>query len=66
MGYGARQVADLAATIEATPCEAVVSATPIDLTRVLSVSKPLVRARYDLREQEPGSLERAVKAALGL
>jgi predicted GTPase len=66
MGYGARQVADLAATIEATPCDAVVSATPIDLTRVLSVSKPLVRARYDLREQEPGSLERAVKAALGL
>lgn len=65
MGYGAKQVADLAATIEATPCDAVVSATPIDLTRVLSVSKPLVRARYELREQEPGSLERALRSALG-
>ena len=65
MGYGAAQVADLAATIEATPCDAVVSATPIDLTRVLSVSKPLVRARYDLREHESGQLERAVRSLLG-
>jgi predicted GTPase len=65
MGYGSRQVADLAATIEATPCDAVVSATPIDLNRVLSVSKPLVRARYDLREQQPGQLEAAVRTILG-
>lgn len=65
MGYGPRQVADLAATIEATPCDAVVSATPIDLNRVLSVSKPLVRARYDLREQQPGQLEAAVRTLLG-
>jgi predicted GTPase len=66
MGYGARQVADLAATIEATPCDTVVSATPIDLTRVLSVSKPIVRARYDLREQQPGGLEEAVRRVVGL
>jgi predicted GTPase len=65
MGYGAQQVADLAATIEATPCDVVVSGTPIDLRRVLSVSKPVVRARYDLREQEPGRLAAAVRTALG-
>jgi predicted GTPase len=65
MGYGAQQVADLAATIEATPCDVVVSGTPIDLRRVLSVSKPVVRARYDLREQEPGRLAAAVRDALG-
>jgi predicted GTPase len=65
MGYGAQQVADLAATIEATPCDVVVSGTPIDLGRVLTVSKPLVRARYDLREREPGGLEAAVRTALG-
>ena len=56
MGYGDAQVRDLEATIEAAPVDAVVSGTPIDLTRVLSVSKPLVRARYELREQEPGVL----------
>lgn len=65
MGYGAQQVADLAATIEATPCDVVVSGTPIDLRRVLTVSKPLVRARYDLREQDPGRLEGALRKALG-
>jgi predicted GTPase len=64
MGYGDAQVADLAATIEATPCDVVVSGTPIDLGRVLTVSKPVVRARYDLRERDPGRLEAAVRKAL--
>jgi predicted GTPase len=35
MGYGDEQVAELAATIAATPCDAVVSGTPIDLTSAL-------------------------------
>jgi predicted GTPase len=65
MGYGDAQVADLAATIEATPCDVVVSGTPIDLGRVLTVSKPVVRARYDLRERDPGRLEAAVRKAIG-
>ena len=64
MGYGEKQVQDLAATIEATPCDVVLSATPIDITRVLSVSKPIVRATYDLAEVEPGQLEAAVASAL--
>ncbi|GAA4715265.1 cyclic 2,3-diphosphoglycerate synthase [Pedococcus ginsenosidimutans] len=68
MGYGAAQVRDLEATIaaavEAGACEAVVSGTPIDLTRVLSVPVPLVRARYELREQVPGGLESALRTAL--
>ncbi len=64
MGYGAGQIRDLEATIEASDCDAVVSATPIDITRVLRVSKPLVRARYELREQQPGRLEAAVRKLL--
>ncbi|HET8989242.1 MAG TPA: cyclic 2,3-diphosphoglycerate synthase [Humibacillus sp.] len=68
MGYGAEQVADLEATIrkavDAGACDAVVAGTPIDLTRVLSVPVPLVRARYELREVVPGGLESAVRAAL--
>jgi len=64
MGYGPAQIADLQATIEATPCEVVVSATPIDLTRVLKVSKPVVRASYELSEHEPGALAKLVEAAL--
>jgi predicted GTPase len=68
MGYGDAQIRDLEATIEATiaatGAEAVVSGTPIDLGRVLSVSKPLVRARYELREHTPGGLESAVREVL--
>jgi predicted GTPase len=45
-------------------CDVVVTGTPIDLTRVLAVSVPVVRARYDLRERTPGQLEAAVREVL--
>ncbi len=66
MGYGEAQTRDLEATIEAMDVDAVVSGTPIDITRVLTVSKPMTRARYDLAEREPGQLEAAVRRALGM
>jgi predicted GTPase len=50
MGYGDAQVRDLEATLEATPADVVLSATPIDLSRVLTLSKPIVRVRYELEE----------------
>ena len=51
MGYGAGQIKDLEATINATPCDAVIAATPIDLTRVLgNVKHPMDRVRYELQE----------------
>ena len=64
MGYGQAQTRDLEQTIEAMPVDAVVAGTPIDITRVLSVSKPLVRARYELAMREPGRLAEAVRRAL--
>jgi predicted GTPase len=65
MGYGDAQIRDLEATIEATPCDVVLSATPIDITRVLKVNKPMVRATYELAEVTPGQLEAAIRKALG-
>jgi predicted GTPase len=50
MGYGATQVSELKRTIDATPCDAVLVATPIDLGRLLQVSKPMVRLSYQLQE----------------
>ena len=50
MGYGAQQVGDLEATIRATPCDAVVSGTPMDLGRLVDVDVPLRRATYELEE----------------
>ncbi|MEI6257247.1 MAG: FG-GAP-like repeat-containing protein [Planctomycetota bacterium] len=64
MGYGDEQVAELERTIEATPCDVVVVGTPIDLTRVLKIRRPAVRARYVLRERTPGLLEEGVRLCL--
>ncbi len=65
MGYGESQIHDLEATIVTMPVQAIVSGTPIDISRVLTVDKPLVRARYELREQQPGRLEAALRAVVG-
>ncbi|OGO57374.1 MAG: GTPase [Chloroflexi bacterium RBG_16_72_14] len=48
MGYGDKQIHELEAALTAIPADVVLSATPIDLTRVLSVPKPVVRVRYEL------------------
>jgi len=50
MGYGARQVSELARTIERAQCDLVVSGTPIDLNRLIKSRKPLLPVRYDLEE----------------
>jgi predicted GTPase len=50
MGYGDQQTADLAATIEDTPADLVLVATPIDLSRVLEIRKPALRVEYELQE----------------
>jgi predicted GTPase len=50
MGYGDKQVRDLAATINKVPCDVVIVATPIDLNRILKIRKPTVRVMYELQE----------------
>ncbi|MEI6766860.1 MAG: cyclic 2,3-diphosphoglycerate synthase [Bacteroidota bacterium] len=50
MGYGEQQVKDLEKTIANTPCDAVVIATPIDLSRIVKIDKPCVKVGYDLQE----------------
>lgn len=49
MGYGAAQMAELEATIAACAPEIVLTATPIDLRRVIKVAAPVVRVRYELQ-----------------
>ncbi len=61
MGYGAQQIADLEATIANSPCDLVLSATPIDLTRVLKVNRPMQRVRYELQEIGQPSLADILK-----
>ena len=57
LGYGERQIKELEETINATPCDVVVVATPIDLRRVVTMNKPAVRVRYELEEVGSPNLE---------
>ncbi len=50
MGYGEAQMKDLEETINRSDVDLVISATPIDLTRVIKVQKPIQRVRYELQE----------------
>jgi predicted GTPase len=57
LGYSGKQVAELKKTIDHTPCDVVVIGTPIDLRRVITINKPAVRVKYELKVVGPVSLE---------
>ncbi len=50
MGYGKEQMAELEQTINNTPCDMVIVATPIDLRRLMEINRPSQRVRYELQE----------------
>jgi len=50
MGYGEQQINDLQETINATSADAVIIATPIDLTKLIKINKPSVRVMYEREE----------------
>jgi predicted GTPase len=61
MGYGEKQVRELAATINKIDCDLVVSGTPIDLNRVLTTNKKLLRVHYELQEIGSPTLKDVLK-----
>ena len=50
MGYGEQQIRDLEETINAVDCDVVIIGTPIDLTKLIKIQKPVVRVTYELEE----------------
>ena len=65
MGYGSDMVKDLEKTINASDVDMVISATPIDLTRIIKVNKPMQRVRYELQEIGQPTLEDILKKKFG-
>lgn len=57
MGYSKKQIQELEETINSADCDLVISGTPIDITRILSSSKPIVRVKYDVGEETAKELE---------
>jgi predicted GTPase len=65
MGYGDDMVHDLEKTINNSDVDMVVSATPIDLTRIIKVNKPMQRVRYELQEIGTPTLEDILSEKFG-
>jgi predicted GTPase len=65
MGYFPDQIADLEATVRATPCDVVLIGTPFDLGRKLKIDKATLRVRYATEDAGPaGALADAVLTRL--
>ena len=64
MGYGGDQIADLEETIDNTPADLVLIATPIDLGRLINIRKPWQRVRYSLQEIGQPTLKEVLQEKL--
>jgi predicted GTPase len=65
MGYGAAQIADLEATINATPADVVIVATPIDLSKLVNIKQPSQRVRYELQSIGRPTLSELLRERFG-
>jgi len=61
MGYGREQVEELGATIDRADCDLVVSATPINLNRILTPRKKVLHVGYELAEIGSPNLKDVLK-----
>ena len=64
MGYGDEQLRELEETINAIPCDVVVTGTPIDLGRLIDSRHPILHATYSLREIGEPTLEELLEPVL--
>ncbi len=64
MGYSQEQIRDLEETISRAQTDLVLFATPIHLTRILSIPKPTIRVRYEYRDRGEPTLEEALLGRL--
>jgi predicted GTPase len=60
MGYSEKQLQDLETTINQVDCDLVLFATPIQLTRILSINKPSLRVFYDYADHGTPTLEETI------
>jgi predicted GTPase len=65
MGYGQQQIAELEATINATPADLVIIGTPIDLRRLANIKLPSDRVFYELQEIGQPDLPQVLRAFTG-
>jgi predicted GTPase len=65
MGYSAKQLGELQATINASSADAVIAGTPSDLSHLMRLDKPVIRARYEFAEAGEPRLSALIEDFLG-
>ena len=60
-GYFPEQLKDMEATIQQTPCDLVLVATPIDLSRLIRISQPVLRVSYRVEDWGEPTLETVIE-----
>jgi predicted GTPase len=60
MGYSAAQRQELEDTIRRVPCDLVIVATPIDLSKVIKLDKLALRVRYEVKQDTNPGLTQAL------
>jgi predicted GTPase len=61
IGYSTRQLQHLETTINRVDCDAVIVATPINLSRIIDINKPHTRVSYELQELGTPNLEEILR-----
>jgi predicted GTPase len=63
-GYFPEQLKDMEATIQRTPCDLVLVATPIDLSRLIKISQPVLRVSYRVEDWGVPTLKQVIEEFL--
>ncbi|UCG29367.1 MAG: GTPase [candidate division WOR-3 bacterium] len=64
LGYGKKQIKELEASINNTPADSIVMATPVDLRKFTKLNKPAAKIDYELEERSGPSLDNLLKKYL--
>ena len=64
MGYSETQRLELEETIERTPCDLVLIATPVNLGAILDIAKPMTRVRYEVVDSSKPGLTEVIRLVL--
>jgi predicted GTPase len=63
-GYFPEQLKDMEATIQQAPCDLVLVATPIDLSRLIKIPQPVLRVSYRIENWGEPSLDQVIEEFL--
>lgn len=64
MGYGNAQIRELEETINRAACDVVVDGSPVNLSKLIKVNKPVVNVRYEMEEIGSPDLEDVISGFL--